>query len=660
MALVIAACAPLAARRELPPPWAPLEAALPPIPFRDGLLALTLVHPPEGGEITVRDRTFVFGTAGTGRARVAINGAPVDVAPNGAFLAFLPVPADGVYRAEARVGEEHAEVIRRVRVPETPAARAHGEAFIDEPSVFPRGAWAAMPGEPIEVGFRGTAGGEAVLVLGDGSRIPLVEQAPVVEVPWGRRSFGAVPPSPEPAIPGLVHYRGMLVARPLLASEPDVPRPALAPLPTSTRSGAAVELKAGGHVVRVPLRLNLALLDPEQPAVGVVHEPDDARRSTGVDAAAGPASTYHYFWDNGTRLTLTGEQAGEYRVRLTPDLHAWVAADRVRLLPPGTPPPRGRVGTVRLTPRPEAVAVRIEVDRPLPYRVESRGSSVAITIYGGFADTRWLMSGGLDRHVIGARWSQPADGLWVLTLDLAQPHWGHSASWDPNGDLVVRVRRPPPLDRRRPLRGLVVAVDPGHPPGGATGPTGLGEAEVNLAVALRLARMLERAGARVILTRTDDTALGLDERARIAEVAGAHLFVSLHQNAFPDGVDPFVDSGTSTFYFHPHAAALARALQAELIQEFRLRDLGVGRASLAVLRRVTWMPAALTETMFMMMPPQEAALRDPDVQERIARAHLRGLERFLREQHRASRSSAAATAPPALTPQAAVSDARAR
>jgi N-acetylmuramoyl-L-alanine amidase len=627
IALAIPACAP----RELPPPWAPRAAALPPVPFRDGPLALTLVHPPEGSEVTVRDRTFVFGATGTGRARVAINGASVDVAPNGAFLAFLPVPVDGVYRAEASVGAQRAEVVRRVRVPQAPAAPVPGEAFIVAGSVFPRGGWAALPGETIEVGFRGTAGGEAALVLGDGSRIPLVEQAVGGEVPWGRRVFAVTPAGPEPAAPGLADYRGVMVARPLLAARPEVPQPTLAPVVASPPSGSAVELRIAGHLASVPLPLNLAVLQAEPAVVGVVEAVRDRGPVGGVDAAAGPGFTFHYFWDVGTRLTLTGERAGEYRVRLAPDLHAWVASSRVRLLPPGTPPAHGRVGAVRLTPRPEAVDVRIELDRRLPYRVDPRGRALDITIYGGTADTRWLMSGGLDRHVVGARWSQPADGRWVLTLELAEPHWGHAVSWDANGDLLVRVRRPPALDRRHPLRGLVVAVDPGHPPGGAMGPTGLREAEANLAVARRLAGLLERAGAKVILTRTDDTALGLYERPQLAETAGAHLFVSVHQNAFPDGVDPFTASGTSTFYFHPHAEALARAIQAELLHEFRLRDLGVGRTSLAVLRPLTWMPAALTETMYMMLPDQEAALRDPDVQERIARAHLRALERFLRE-----------------------------
>jgi N-acetylmuramoyl-L-alanine amidase len=41
------------------------------------------------------------------------------------------------------------------------------------------------------------------------------------------------------------------------------------------------------------------------------------------------------------------------------------------------------------------------------------------------------------------------------------------------------------------------------------------------------------------------------------------------------------------------------------------------------------MPAVLTETMYMLVPQQEAALRDPAVLDRIARAHRRGIEEFL-------------------------------
>src|SRR5690606_14312725 len=98
----------------------------------------------------------------------------------------------------------------------------------------------------------------------------------------------------------------------------------------------------------------------------------------------------------------------------------------------------------------------------------------------------------------------------------------------------------------------------------------------------------------------------------------------------------FENNGTSVYYYHAHSADMAQHLQRELLAELGLRDIGYGRADLA-LARPTWMPAVLTETMFMMIPEQEAALRDPAVQERIARAHLRALGAFLRSRAQARR-----------------------
>ena len=67
--------------------------------------------------IATRDSNFIFGSTGSGRATLTINGAPVTVAPNGAWLAFLPVPPDGVYRLQATRDGETAALERRVRAP---------------------------------------------------------------------------------------------------------------------------------------------------------------------------------------------------------------------------------------------------------------------------------------------------------------------------------------------------------------------------------------------------------------------------------------------------------------------------------------------------------------------------------------------------------------
>ena len=49
-----------------------------------------------------------------------------------------------------------------------------------------------------------------------------------------------------------------------------------------------------------------------------------------------------------------------------------------------------------------------------------------------------------------------------------------------------------------------------------------------------------------MLTRaTADSALGLYDRTDLAVAAGGELFVSIHNNALPDGVNPFVHNGTS-------------------------------------------------------------------------------------------------------------------
>ncbi len=124
--------------------------------------------------------------------------------------------------------------------------------------------------------------------------------------------------------------------------------------------------------------------------------------------------------------------------------------------------------------------------------------------------------------------------------------------------------------------------------------------------------------------------MGLYERTGAAEEAEAELFVSIHNNALPDGVRPFGREGTSTYYFHPQAAGLASAVQEGMLATMRLRDLGVFWGDLAVCR-MSWMPSILTEGAFMMMPRHEAALRNPGFQELYARGVADGIEAFLRD-----------------------------
>jgi N-acetylmuramoyl-L-alanine amidase len=95
-------------------------------------------------------------------------------------------------------------------------------------------------------------------------------------------------------------------------------------------------------------------------------------------------------------------------------------------------------------------------------------------------------------------------------------------------------------------------------------------------------------------------------------------------------VNPFTNNGTSVFYNQPRSLPLAAAIQRRLVRRLKLRDLGIGRGDLALIR-ATWMPAALCEGMFLILPEQEAALRSPAGQRRYAMGVLEGIRQFLQE-----------------------------
>nr|MBA3403243.1 N-acetylmuramoyl-L-alanine amidase [Gemmatimonadaceae bacterium] len=211
---------------------------------------------------------------------------------------------------------------------------------------------------------------------------------------------------------------------------------------------------------------------------------------------------------------------------------------------------------------------------------------------------------------------------------LRGPVYGYQPLWE-NGLLTFRIRRPPPIDAASPLQGLTITVDPGHPPIGATGPTGFWEPEATLPIGLRTKALLEAKGATVLMTRTTPEAVALNDRPALARRANAHAFVSIHLNAVPDGINPLRVDGTATYHYHPHSQSLAATTQQALVQELALRDNGVKRDNFAVVR-LTWMPAVLAEGAFIIVPQQEAALRTAEYQERYARGVVTGLENYFR------------------------------
>jgi len=342
-----------------------------------------------------------------------------------------------------------------------------------------------------------------------------------------------------------------------------------------------------------------------------------------------PGGTYKWMLIPGTIVQETGRVGDNVRVRFDSQLEVWVDSTSVRPLSPNFPAPRRTVGSMSFVPAPEWVDVVMPIQTPPPFLIEQQRDRITLTLYGTQASPeiiKFLQNDSLVRMV---NWVPEASDRVRLSFELTRAPYGYLAMYDPTRGFILRLRRPPRVSVARPLSGLTITIDPGHPPGGAVGPTRLSEPEGVLPVAMKVRDMLEQRGARVVLTRTNMDPVDLHLRSVVARQTNSWALVSIHLNAFGDGVNPFPNVGTSTLFFHPQSEPLARLVQAGMMREMGLRDLGIHYQNIAI-GRTTWMPSIICEGAFLMVPEQENALKTPEFQERYARGVVDGIEAYFR------------------------------
>jgi N-acetylmuramoyl-L-alanine amidase len=205
--------------------------------------------------------------------------------------------------------------------------------------------------------------------------------------------------------------------------------------------------------------------------------------------------------------------------------------------------------------------------------------------------------------------------------------------------VVVDINKSVPKAEYNYTAGLmnkVIAIDPGHGGSdpGAIGPNKLQEKTVTLAVAQRVQALLEKAGAKVLMTRKTDVdvfgpnASAVDElnaRTVAANNNKADVFVSIHINAF---TNPTV-GGTATYYYQKsnYDALLADCIQSNLVSAAGLQNRGTYAAGFYVIKR-TQMPAVLTELGFISNPDEERLLSTPQFQQKMAQGIVQGLDSF--------------------------------
>ncbi len=580
------------------------QGGLAPIAPEHGGLTLHVQYPKAGSVLSVGDSTFLFGTVGDGRATLTINGASIPVEGNGAWLAWVAVPNDSqpIFRLEARSGRrtERADL----QVTRAGWVRRTG-AWVLPSTMQPTGAIWWPSTEAVVLSVEARAGASVRLRWTDGRVVALTSN------PTGLLDAAA---------PRAVRYQGTLIMPPN-ATDRDWLVGDAAP----SAESPTLQVIVAGDTTEIlwPIVVHPTGVVPVQVALD-----DDPSRRGDTDGLVNgrnrPGGNYHWFFPNGTTATADARQGESVRLRLGDGAIAWVA--RAELTATGGPPVHAIMGSPTVEPTLDGVALRLPLSAVVPHQVAASPEGLTISLFGATADADWI------RYPVGTDlvswidWQQHAADRIDLTVRLAAPLYGWRVHAEADA-LVFEFRRAPRVDGEAPLRGRVIVLDPGHPPLGACGPTGLCEPVATLAVAQRAAALLRAEGAIVHLTR--ESASPLELAPRIARASGwnAEVLVSIHLNAHPDGVNPFTQSGTSTFFQHPQSLSLARELQAAMVARFGIPDAGIGRGDLALVRP-TWYPAALTEGLFLMIPVQEDAMRSPAGQALYAEAIVSGLRAF--------------------------------
>ncbi|MCS7250807.1 MAG: N-acetylmuramoyl-L-alanine amidase, partial [candidate division WOR-3 bacterium] len=219
----------------------------------------------------------------------------------------------------------------------------------------------------------------------------------------------------------------------------------------------------------------------------------------------------------------------------------------------------------------------------------------------------------------------------------------------------------------------LIVLDPGHggKDPGAIGKMGTKEKDLNLIIAKKVKKYLEKLGLDVILTRNNDIFLSLGERAKIANDNKADIFISIHCNSTPkknsyacgfevyflseartdweravaqaenevikyeitksdinDDFLAFILADLAQQEFLKESQELAVAIQDAVCEILNIENRGVKQAGFYVLKGA-FMPAVLIECGFLSNRQEEALLRKDRYQEKLARGIAEGIKRFI-------------------------------
>lgn len=195
-----------------------------------------------------------------------------------------------------------------------------------------------------------------------------------------------------------------------------------------------------------------------------------------------------------------------------------------------------------------------------------------------------------------------------------------------------------------PITNKVIVIDAGHglPDEGAVGFNGTTEQAINLSISLKLQKLIEQSGAKVVLTRSDENGIysldsksirnkkvsDIKNRVEIGNNSNADVFISIHLNKYPPSE---IYRGWQTFYQNNNEKSkqLSNIIQNNLSNniEFKNDRTPMPITGIYIMDHVQ-IPSVIIECGFLSNPEEVRLLKEDTYQNKLAWGIYTGLQEY--------------------------------
>ena len=350
------------------------------------------------------------------------------------------------------------------------------------------------------------------------------------------------------------------------------------------------------------------------------------------DFASIKTSTDSGWWDDylpasvGMRDNIVSFKDGYYKL----GFGGYVSANDVVLMPEKTLL-INRILSAAMENKGDITEIRFGVTENVPVDARCRDGRFNVKLYntpdGGRALN--LIDNPIFKKVTLSQNKEEKSVLYSFDLINADNFYGFDVVYE-GGFIVIKVKNPmKKIEGDLPLKGLTIAIDPGHggtDPGsiGFLGMKGKNEKDLNLGIALVLKDKLTALGANVVMTRDKDATVSIAERVDIFNKSKADLAVSIHHNSLPDTSDLSLVRGLLGLYCDEAGRLLAKSVSKATAAELNRFERDVRYQTLGVMRSHR-LSVALMEMSFITNPDEFEFEYSPESVQRSADGIAKGI-----------------------------------